>query len=84
VKTYLEDEGRVGGDDGRESTSTVGVVGGAGELGLLTTNAERVISILSPKVFFAILKGRTYLLSERELRNTLIPSLDDLSNQSIE
>jgi len=33
-KPHFEDQSRVGGDDGRESTSTVGVVRGAGELGL--------------------------------------------------
>lgn len=48
----LEDEGGVGRDDRGEATSTVGVVGGAGELGLL---------------------------AEGELRNTLVPALDDLA-----
>jgi len=39
---YLEDQGRVGGDDGRESTSTVSVVRSAGELGLIRCHSIRV------------------------------------------
>ena len=39
---YLEDQGRVGGDDGRESTSTVSVVRSAGELGLNKSNRIKV------------------------------------------
>lgn len=49
----LELEGRVGGDDGREASGAVRVVGRADQVGLL---------------------------AERELRDTLVPALDDLSD----
>lgn len=55
-RAYLKLEGRVGGDDGGEATSTVSVVRGASE---------------------------HRLLSQRELRDAFVPSLNDAANADL-